>query len=404
MKVMHLTWEFPPNKVGGIASVLENLTKSQLKCGVTPIVVTCAFEGKEGYENYEGVHVYRFNADNIPAEDFPSWALEMNLLMQRVASDVINKEGGVDLIHAHDWLVAMPAISLKHLYRIPLISTIHALESGRYGGINGDRQEFIHSLEGRLVFESWKVICNSEFMKNSVLNAFHVPWDQVSVIPNGVSIESMEAPSNISDIRNNFAMSNEKIITYVGRHVFEKGVDVLVGAVPSVLSKHPEVKFVICGTGYMRDRCKNIANELGVSDKVIFPDFIDDNTRNALLHMSSVFVVPSRYEPFGITPLEAMACNTPVVVSDTGGLSEIVEHEKDGIKVYPDNSKSLAWGINRVLEDDNLSNYLVQNAKKKIDELYNWDKIALNVQIVYDIIHKEYTDLNWKPVVSFIEK
>lgn len=402
MKVMHLTWEFPPNKVGGIASVLENLSRSQLKCGITPIVVTCTFDGNEGYENLNGVHVYRFNADHIPAEDFPSWTLGMNLLMQKAACDVINNEKGVDLIHAHDWLVAMPAISLKHLYRIPLVSTMHALESGRYGGIRGDRQELIHSLEGRLSFESWRVICNSEFMKRSVSGAFSIPWEKIDVVPNGVSASDMAVNADLSKIKERFAMPHERIITYIGRHVWEKGVDVLVGAVPKVLSVHPDAKFVIAGMGYMKERCEGIAYNMGVAHKVFFPGFVDDKTEKAeLLHISSVFVVPSRYEPFGITPLEAMACNVPVVVSNTGGLSEIVEHEKNGLKVYPDNSDSIADGINRILGDKGLADHLVSNAREIIEKVYNWDIIAEKTKSVYGRVMNEYKSNNWKPKELF---
>ncbi|MEA3229771.1 MAG: glycogen/starch synthase, partial [archaeon] len=110
MKVMHISWEFPPYKVGGIGSVLDDLTRHQVLEGIEPIVVTCGFEGMVGYEKRNGVHVYRFDADYIPAEDFHSWALQMGMLMQNKASEVINEHKDISLIHAHDWLAATAAI------------------------------------------------------------------------------------------------------------------------------------------------------------------------------------------------------------------------------------------------------------------------------------------------------
>ena len=124
MKILHLTWEYPPYKVGGLSTHVEELTQAQQKLGHEPIIVACAFEGKDGYENVNGVHVFRFDADHIPAEDFPSWTLQMNVLMQNAASEVMSEFPDISLIHSHDWLSATSAISLKHIYRIPLISTL----------------------------------------------------------------------------------------------------------------------------------------------------------------------------------------------------------------------------------------------------------------------------------------
>ncbi|MBW6462132.1 MAG: glycosyltransferase family 4 protein [DPANN group archaeon] len=397
MKVLHLSWEFPPYKVGGIGTVLEDLTKSQVAQGIEPIIVTCGFEGNVGYEHRNGVHIYRFDADYIPAEDFHSWALQMGMLMQNKACEVINEHKDIKIIHAHDWLVATAGIGLKHIYRIPMISTLHALESGRYGGIEGDRQELIHSLEKKLAYESWRIICNSEFMKRSISYSLSIPWDKIDVIPNGVDIGKMKTDFDYNHEKSKYALPHEKIVFYVGRMVWEKGVDILVGAIPAVLKRNPNAKFVFAGTGYMTDRLKKIAHDIGVSDKVNFVGFVDDDTLKRLFRISSAFAIPSRYEPFGITALEAMACSVPVVVSDTGGLAETVNHEVDGIKVWPESSESLAWGINKVLSDDNLAHDLSENAYKKINEHYNWSTISQRLKDIYNVVFEQYTSCDWKP-------
>ncbi len=398
MKVLHLTSEYPPHKVGGLGTHVEELTRAQVKAGIEPIVVVCAFSGNQGYENVNGVHVFRFDADNIPAEDFPSWALQMNVLMQKHASQVIEEFKDVSLIHAHDWLVATAAVGLKHIFRIPLISTIHSLEEGRRGGIYEDRQALIHDIERKMVYESWRVIVCSNFMKQSVCSAFSTPWEKVDVVVNGVDVSKYSSDSgHYSEVRGRFALAHEKIVFFVGRHVWEKGVDVLVGAVQSVLSEVPDAKFVIAGEGYMTDKCKALVWQMGFGDKVLFTGYTDDKTLDALLHVSDVVVIPSRYEPFGIVALEGMASHTPVVVADTGGLSEIVQHEVNGLKVWSGHSESLAIGIKRVLVDGGLKDSIVNNAYGNVRDMYSWENVAGMTKGVYDRVVDEYNCADWKP-------
>lgn len=398
MKILHLTSEYPPHKVGGLGTHVDDLTRAQVKAGIEPIVIACAFSGSQGYENIDGVHVFRFDADNIPAEDFPSWALQMNVLMQNQASKVIEEFKDISLIHAHDWLVATAAIGLKHIYRIPLLSTIHSLEEGRRGGIYEDRQELIHDIERKMVYESWRVITCSNFMKQSVCSSFYTPWDKIDVIPNGVNMSKYDFNyDRYAEIRNKFALPYEKIVFFVGRHVWEKGVDVLVGAVGSVLKEVPEAKFVITGEGYMTEKCRDLTNQMGLGNKVLFTGYTDDDTLDALLHISDVVVIPSRYEPFGIVALEGMASRTPVVASDTGGLSEIIQHEVNGLKVWSGHSESLAIGISRVLKDNGLKENIVTNAYNTVKSTYNWQNIANMTKSTYERIIDEYNKADWKP-------
>src|SRR4030043_220894 len=126
----------------------------------------------------------------------------------------------------------------------------------------------------------------------------------------------------------------------------------------------------------MKEQLSNIVRSMKLENKVLFMGFVDDETLVRLQKCADVSVVPSLFEPFGIVALEAMAAKSPVVVSDTGGLSEIVDHDVTGVKVYPNNAESLAWGIIKVLVDLSYGNDLRENAYKKILEKYDWDKIA----------------------------
>ncbi|MEA3229935.1 MAG: glycosyltransferase family 4 protein, partial [archaeon] len=169
--------------------------------------------------------------------------------------------------------------------------------------------------------------------------------------------------------------------------------------VPSVLSKNPDAKFVFAGAGYMTDRLKRQACDMGLADKILFLGFVDDLTLKKLFHISDMVVVPSRYEPFGITTLEAMACRKPVVVSDTGGLAETVDHDVNGIKVWTESSDSVAWGINRLLADKGLSRKISENAYDTVVNNYTWTNISQRVKKLYENVMEQYYACDWKPAI-----
>jgi glycosyltransferase involved in cell wall biosynthesis len=145
----------------------------------------------------------------------------------------------------------------------------------------------------------------------------------------------------------------------------------------------------------MQEQLSTIVKSMGLEHKVLFTGFVDEENLQKLQKLSDVSVVPSLFEPFGIVALEAMAAKSPVVVSDTGGLSEIVEHDTTGVKVYPNNTDSLAWGITKILQDSGYARHLRENAYKKILEKYDWDKIAQQTIRMYEAVLGEYSKSFW---------
>jgi glycosyltransferase involved in cell wall biosynthesis len=134
---------------------------------------------------------------------------------------------------------------------------------------------------------------------------------------------------------------------------------------------------------------------MGLEHKVLFEGFLDEATLIELQKSADVSVVPSLFEPFGIVALEAMAAQSPVVASDTGGLSEIIEHDVTGVKVFPNNPDSLAWGITKVLLDENYAKYVRANAYKKVQEKFDWAKIAHQTKSIYEGVLGEYSKSFW---------
>ncbi|MFW6110642.1 MAG: glycosyltransferase family 4 protein, partial [Thermoproteota archaeon] len=177
LSVMMLTWEYPPRIVGGISPHVYHLSKSLAKNDVKVYVVTCDFPGAPKHEiTDDGVEIFRIDSYKNPSPNFATWVYLMNINMQKEAAHIVNSiDRKVDVFHAHDWLVANAGIGLKHVFRKPLLATIHSTEMGRRDGINSDYERMIHETEAWLTYEAWKVICCSQYMVSHVLWAFNLP-------------------------------------------------------------------------------------------------------------------------------------------------------------------------------------------------------------------------------------
>jgi glycosyltransferase involved in cell wall biosynthesis len=169
----------------------------------------------------------------------------------------------------------------------------------------------IHETEAWLTYEAWKVICCSEYMVSHVKWAFGLPDDKLVMVPNGVNTHIYEnvEKQDLKSFRIKFALPEEKIVLFVGRLVYEKGAHVLINAIPKVLEKI-DAKFVIVGSGYMKEQLSTIVRSLGLERKVLFTGFVEDETLLKLQKCADVSVVPSLFEPFGIVTLEAMAAKS----------------------------------------------------------------------------------------------
>jgi len=396
MRVLHLSWEFPPRIIGGIAAHVFDLSRALARRGLEVNVMTCNFPRARKFENIDGVNVNRFES-YATGDSFLGWALRMQKNMEISSSDLINGTGGLDIIHAHDWLSGVAGIGLKYLYRKPLITTMHSTEYGRRTGIHNDLQASIHEIEGWITSESWRVITCSYYMRSHVAWCFHLPEGRICVVPNGVDVTKFSFAFNYWGVRNRFAHESERILLFVGRLVPEKGLDTLINALPVILAGGLNVKLVVVGEGPQKEMYQRMASDYGLREKVLFAGYIDDWTLRALYRVADVAVVPSKFEPFGIVALEAMAAHCPLVTTSTGGLSEIVDDGGTGLKVPIDDPPALARAILRIVRDVGFRNYVVENAYRKCLWNYNWDKIAEWTSGVYDAVLNEYTNGAWKP-------
>ena len=382
MKILMLTWEYPPRIVGGIARVVYDLSKRLIKDGHDVTVVTYKEGDAPDYENDKGVKVYRVQNFEINPNNFIDWIMQLNFNMIAKTTEIISKEGKFDVIHAHDWLVAYAAKTLKHSFDIPLVSTIHATEAGRNGGVHDEVQRYINDTEWLLTYESNEVIVNSNFMKGDIQRLFGLPFEKINVIPNGLNMTSFSGLERDYSFRRQYAADNEKIILTIGRMVYEKGIQHLIAAMPKVLANYHDAKLVIVGKGGMIDDLRAQVHSLGIDQKVYFAGFL--NSRKVPIYQcSDVAVFPSTYEPFGIVALEAMLAGVPTVVSDVGGLGEIVNHGVNGMKSYAGNPNSIADSILALLYNPELCANITKKARQEVKDNYSWTKIAQDTHFTY---------------------
>ncbi|MBI3966793.1 MAG: glycosyltransferase family 4 protein [Chloroflexi bacterium] len=399
MRVLMLSWEYPPHSVGGLGRHVTDLLPALDRCGVSVQVLTPRWRSGDPIEPIgQRCQVHRVDPPAEASErgDFVGCVNLTNMRLADYAGTLIRDSGPFDLIHAHDWLVTPAATALKHQQKTPLVATVHATEWGRNRGhLTTELQFAINNVEWRLTYEAWRVVTCSNYMAREVRQIFQTPSDKVDVIPNGVDIE------HFSTLRNGSAtgfgpLHAEPLGFYVGRIVPEKGIDVLLDAIATVVRQHGPMRFVFAGTGPHLERAREHALQLGLDGNVQFAGFISDKDRDAFYREASVAVIPSLYEPFGIVALEAMAARVPVVASRVGGLAEVIHDESDGLLVEPGDATALGASIVRTLTETAETAARVERAFELVKTEFTWDAIAQRTRFVYDRVVDERRNSPWR--------
>ena len=395
MKILVLAWEFPPRIVGGISRHVAELYPEIVNLGHEVHLMTVEFGQAPRYEVVDGIRVHRVPVG--ASHDFFHWVINMNQSMGQHGGKLLQEDGPFDLIHAHDWLVSDAAIALKHLFKLPMIATNHATEFGRYNGLYNETHYYIHNKVAQLACEAWRVIVCTHYMRQEIARVFHCDWSKIDVVYNGICREKKQPRRELDywRFRRRFAADQEKIVCYVGRVTYEKGVSLLLAAAPRVISEMGgRAKFVIIGGGNA-DYLKRQAWELGIWHKCYFTGFMEEEDLNQFRQIVDCAVFPSLYEPFGIVALESFAAKVPLVVSDTGGFPEVVQHGKTGIVTYAGNADSIAWGILEILRNPEYAAQLVENAYNDLDRRFSWAKLAEETELIYKRVVQERSQVEW---------
>jgi glycosyltransferase involved in cell wall biosynthesis len=430
MRVLMFGWEFPPHISGGLGTASYGLTKGMSKLeGLDVIFVVPRAWGDEDQSGvrligankvpvafktvyYKGflrpIEKIEVSSKIVPYTDpddfwkrIKSDVAEYNLYVQTnsrgmvdfsgkydttlmdeiykysVVASVIAEENEFDIIHAHDWLAYPAGIAAMEVSGKPLIIHVHATDFDRSGGnVNPD----VYHIEKRGMDAASRIITVSNRTRDIVVSKYQIDPDKVETVYNAVE------PVRISEdllVEKGF---DEKIVTFLGRITLQKGPEYFIEAANKVLKVMPDVRFVMAGSGDMMERMMRRAAYLKITDRFHFTGFLKGQDVFTMLVMSDVYIMPSVSEPFGISPLEAIQSNVPVIISKQSGVAEILTH---AVKIDFWDIDAMADAIYGILKYPALPKMFIRNGKEEVIRL-KWDNSARHVKDIYERVIRQY--------------
>jgi glycogen synthase len=385
-RVLIMSWEYPPIIEGGLARHVRKLSEQLVRDGVEVHVLTRGGGRLAAREDRHGVIVHRVREPDFPKDDldaFISWVERMNDDM-RAAGAELGAALDFDLVHSHDWLVADAARPLAASFATPWLVTVHATEYGRHQGwVDKHPQSHIHVVERAMVRAADRVITCSHYMRGHVADVFGIPAGRVTVIPNGIDPSDLQPVADLPRLRAQFAEPEERLVLLVGRLVYEKGFHLALDALPGLIRRLGDVRFLVAGSGTAEAELKEQARSLGLMRHGSFVGWTGDDVLHSLYRIADLCVVPSIFEPFGLVALEAMASGCPCVVADTGGLREVVPGgQRVGLRFRARDSDALARMAEKLLTDEALRQRLVAEAGEHVLR-FDWADVARQTAAVY---------------------
>ncbi|GGM80666.1 glycogen synthase [Lentzea pudingi] len=392
MRVLMLSWEYPPVVVGGLGRHVHALA-TQLAAQGHDVVVLCRQPSGTDAVTHpttdlvsEGVRLVRVAEDPahfVFEKDLLAWTLAMGHAMTRAGLALGSWRP--DVIHAHDWLVAHPAVALAEAFRVPLVATIHATEAGRHSGwLSHPLNQQVHSVEWWLANRADSLITCSSAMRGEAGHLFEVDTADVSVLHNGIEPNGWKVRAkDVGAARRTYSPHGDPLLLFFGRIEWEKGIQDLIAALPRIRRFHRGTRVVVAGGGSQTEWLQDQARKHRVLRAVEFVGHLPDRSLAALLTAADAVVLPSRYEPFGIVALEAAAAGTPLVASTAGGLGEVVLDGVTGLSFAPGDVDGLARAVRDVLSDPTSAATRARAAKARLVTDFNWATIAAGTAAVY---------------------
>jgi glycogen synthase len=384
MRALILSWEYPPLIEGGLARHVRKLAENLAAQDVDVHVLARGRNDDPSEEEVGGVLIHRVREPERPRElgEFVAWIEHMNSDMLATGVEVGDRYD-FDVVHGHDWLVASAGHHLGNRFRAPFVVTIHATEYGRHQGwVKDHPQSYIHGVERWMANRADRVITCSAYMREHVADIYGLDESRVAVIPNGIDPSELVPVDDLDTLRGRFAEPHEKLVLLVGRLVYEKGFQLALEALPGLIERVGDVRFIVAGSGTAEHELRSQATELGLDEHGTFLGWIGDDVLHSLYRIADLTVVPSIYEPFGLVALEAMASGCPCLVADTGGLREVVPNADVGLRFRSRDPRSLAAMAERLLTDAELCDRLVAEASEHV-LTFDWADVARQVGEIY---------------------
>lgn len=414
-------WEFPPHITGGLGTACYGITKALAKIGHEVIFIVPKAYGDESedyarivnaseveidlsqefYKEYwNNISYIEINSNLVPylgMDDYfnvinqGSSIRDISFKSQNkkyefsgvygetlyeeveryamVAGSIANNNE-FDIIHAHDWLTYKAGVVAKNVSGKKLVIHVHATEFDRSGeNIN----QGVYDIERYGMDNADHIVAVSDYTRNIIINKYGQNPDKVTSIHNGA--DSFEV--KYMGVERSF---DEKIVTFLGRITFQKGPDYFIEAADKILKVDKNVRFVMAGSGDMLNRMIALVAKKRISRNFHFTGFLKGDDVNKMFSLSDLYVMPSVSEPFGISPLEAMSYDIPVIISKQSGVAEVLKH---AIKVDFWDTDAMADAIYGLLNYSSLSKMFIKYGREEVD-LIKWDDNALRLNQVYN--------------------
>jgi glycogen synthase len=392
MKVLMLGWELPPHNSGGLGIACYQLCKALSKKQVD-IEFILPYQADHGVEfmNVTAAHpqgiteVLRsgiaYDSYKYIYEDGHEEWLDIYQQQQLYEHAVaaLTEEREFDIVHAHDWLTFRAAMRIKEQRNCPIILHVHSVESDRSGSKHGN--PMVREIEAIALHVADRVIAVSELTKQAIIRDYGVPADKIEVVHNSIDASSIVPLDGDNSYKYLELMKSlgYRVVVNVGRLTIQKGLPNLLRAAQKVVDKNPKTLFLIVGSGEQYYELIDLAAELGIGPNVLFTDFQRGKTWRDAFAVGDLFVMPSVSEPFGLTPLEAIGYDTPSLVSNQSGVSEVL---RNCLKVDFWDIDEMANQITAVMQNDDLRDELLANARREFDKL-SWDTVSDKVHNLY---------------------
>jgi glycosyltransferase involved in cell wall biosynthesis len=410
MRIAMFCWEFYPRLVGGLGTYAIEISRKFKELGNEVTVFTLNDGNLKTKEEWNGIEIHRplilDVSDIFPflvTDDLKKWGTSIKLFSDIFAYNLLSATKFVnfcvkkekrkfDIVAIHDWLSSITGLAIrKDLEKIPIAFHLHSVEEQRS---LGSGSEVVKYLEKTMAEKADKIITVSNSMKE-FLTRLNYPKDKIEVCYNGCDPKKYDPKKvkkeDVESLKKFYGIKeNEKVIFFIGRLTWVKGVKNLIKAMPSVLKDFPESKLIILGKGEEYSELIDLSKKLGIEDKVkIRSEWVSEEERILHYAMADVCVFPSITEPFGIVCLEAMAMEKPVVVGASGvnGLREqVIPSGKDrtGTHVNGENPEDIAWGIKETFKNFEEAKKWGKNGRKRVLKEFTWDMVAKKTLKIYE--------------------
>jgi glycosyltransferase involved in cell wall biosynthesis len=403
LKIMMLTTSFPRFQRDSAGVFIRSLCEQLIKKGHDITVLAPHSPEAHRNENWDGVKIYRFPyfyphryqrlcygagiMRNMEGSVLAKIQLPLLLLAEMFSSLMKRQEGNFDLIHAHwSFPQGFTALVLNWLTGIPCITTIHGSD------VHGLRHPILRALNSKIINLSGACTANSR--ATAAMARVISGRDDIHVVPMGVDLELFTRMSGI-DVFKEHRAGGDRIILFAGRFVDQKGIEYLVMALPRILESHPSTKLALVGSGPMKNKLVSLSHHLKIQNKVIFLGSVPQWQLARYYSSADVVVLPSittdkgEREGLGLVLLEAMACGTPVIGTNHGGIPDIIKEEETGLLVNERDPDDLASNISRILAEEHLRRRLIDKGLAFVSKNFSWEIMAEKFLSLYQQVVDE---------------